>query len=40
MIGFKGTIVEDDTFRWKPDKNGKFSEARIYRKECPFGDIR
>ncbi|XP_055800457.1 uncharacterized protein LOC129869915 [Solanum dulcamara] len=31
--GFKGTTVEDDTFKWKHDKDGKFSVSRIYGKE-------
>lgn len=31
--GFKGTTVEDDTFKWKHDKDGRFSVGRIYAKE-------
>ncbi|WMV33859.1 hypothetical protein MTR67_027244 [Solanum verrucosum] len=34
--GFEGTTVEDDTFRWKHDKDGKFSVGRIYRKEVSW----
>ncbi|XP_015161001.1 uncharacterized protein [Solanum tuberosum] len=34
--GFKGTTIEDDTFRWKHDKDGKFSVGRIYRKEVSW----
>ncbi|WMV54210.1 hypothetical protein MTR67_047595 [Solanum verrucosum] len=34
--GFKGTTVEVYTFRWKHDKDGKFSVGRVYRKEVSW----
>ena len=34
--GFEGTTLEGDTFRWKHDKDGKFSVGRIYKKEVSW----